>query len=116
MLIYKILGRDELETARRQGVYQGSAADLADGFIHFSTGPQAAETAARHFAGREDLVLLTIVAANLPQDQLRWETSRGGALFPHLYGPLDLLAISRQNDLPLGPDGRHNFPAEISGS
>lgn len=111
--IYKILGRSELENAQLQGVFQGSQVDRQDGFIHFSTASQAPETAAKHFAGRKDLVLLTIDTSNLPQDQLKWEPSRGGALFPHLYGPLYTDAISRQDELALSDNGRHIFPAEI---
>lgn len=110
--IYKILGRGELEEALGTGIFQGSAVDRADGFIHFSTSRQMQETAAKHFSGRTDLVLLTLDTARLPQDRLKWEPSRGGQLFPHLYGPLDMAAVLRLDDLPLGPEGVHIFPAE----
>ena len=88
---------------------QGSPVDLADGFIHFSTAAQAAETAAKHFAGAGDLVLVQVDSGRLG-DRLKWQPSRGGALFPHLYGDLDLTAVTRTDPLPLGPDGRHQFP------
>jgi len=85
--IYKILSRREWERAQAVGRFEGSAVDLADGFIHFSAADQWAETARRHFAGQQDLMLLTIDADSLGA-ALTWEPSRGGALFPHLYAPL----------------------------
>jgi uncharacterized protein (DUF952 family) len=95
--------------AERSGVFRGSDADRRDGFIHFSTAAQVAETAAKHFAAQRDLLLVRINTADLG-DQLKWEPSRGGALFPHLYGELALTAVSQVDDLPLGPDNRHIFP------
>jgi uncharacterized protein (DUF952 family) len=106
--IYKICPAALWRAAERAGMFDGSDVDRRDGFIHFSTAAQAAETAARHFAGERDLVLVAVDAAALG-DRLRWEPSRGGALFPHLYGPLDLAAVRRVDPLPLGPDG-HVFP------
>ena len=97
-------------TAERAGTFRGSAVDLRDGFIHFSSAAQVAETAAKHFAGQHDLVLLSVDAARLGA-ALKWEPSRGGALFPHLYGDLDPAAVTKVDALPLGPDGRHKFPA-----
>jgi len=94
-LIFKILGAGEWRAAERGGVFAGSAADRADGYIHFSTADQAPETAAKWFAGRDDLMLAAVDAEALGP-ALRWEPSRGGALFPHLYGPL-------------AADGRHEF-------
>jgi len=85
------------------------AVDHQDGFIHFSTAEQAAETAARHFAGQGDLVLVA-VDADLLGDALRWEASRGGALFPHLYGDLPMAAVLEVVSLSLDADGRHVFP------
>ncbi|MCC2108816.1 MAG: DUF952 domain-containing protein, partial [Hyphomicrobiales bacterium] len=82
--------------------------DLADGFIHFSTAAQVAETAAKHFAGQTDLLLVAIDGATLG-DALKWEPSRGGALFPHLYAPLDPRAAISVRPLPLGADGAHDF-------
>ena len=81
---------------------------MRDGFIHFSTAAQVQETAAKHFAGARDLLLVFVDTARLG-DRLRWEPSRGGALFPHLYGPLDLAAVVRVTPLPLGANG-HEFP------
>ena len=108
--IYHICRRDEWDAARRRGRYDGSSQDAADGFIHFSTGSQVAASAARHRAGQSGLVLVVVVPAPLG-DALRWEESRGGALFPHLYGTLPLDAVLRVHDLPLGADGRHVFPS-----
>jgi uncharacterized protein (DUF952 family) len=109
-MIYKICTASEWRDASRAGAYRGSAHDARDGFIHFSTAAQAAETAARHFAGQRDLVLVAVDAAALGE-ALKWEPSRGGALFPHLYGELYLAAVRRVEPLPLGADGRHVFPA-----
>jgi uncharacterized protein (DUF952 family) len=107
--IYKICTAAEWAEAEHAGVYRGSAVDLKDGFIHFSTAEQAAETAAKWFAGQRDLVLVA-VDADVLGDKLKWEPSRGGALFPHLYGDLDVKAVLRVDPLPLGSDGRHVFP------
>ncbi len=107
--IYKILAAAEWASAREAGVYEGSEHDQRDGFIHFSTSAQAAETAAKYFAGRGDLVLLAVDPAPLGE-ALRWEPSRGGALFPHLYASLPTSAVVAANELPLGGDGRHVFP------
>jgi uncharacterized protein (DUF952 family) len=104
MRIYKILSRAEWEAARTAGRFQGSAVDLADGFIHFSTAVQAQETARRHFAGQADLVTLEVEADELGP-ALKWEPSRGGDLFPHLYGPLETGLVRRVADAPLGADG-----------
>jgi uncharacterized protein (DUF952 family) len=108
--IYKILPRYLWHEAERSGVFRGSEVDLRDGFIHFSAAEQAVETAAKHFAGQRDLVLLRVDAGKLDA-RLKWEPSRGGALFPHLYGELDVKAVRQIDSLPLGPDGRHVFPA-----
>ena len=107
--IYKICDAAIWREAERSGVFRGAAIDLADGYIHFSTAEQAIETAARHFAGQGDLVLASVDAGVLG-DRLKWEPSRGGALFPHLYGTLPMAAVRRVTPLPLGPDGRHVFP------
>jgi uncharacterized protein (DUF952 family) len=107
--IYKFCTAAEWREAERAGVYRGSAVDLKDGFIHFSTAVQAAETAAKWFAGQRDLVLVA-VAADVLGDKLKWEPSRGGALFPHLYGDLDLSAVLRVDPLPLDAQGLHVFP------
>lgn len=109
-LVYKIAPSALWREARAEGLFRGAPVDLADGFIHFSTAAQARETAARHFDGQGDLVLVAVDAAALG-DALRWEPSRGGALFPHLYGPLRLDAVRGVVSLPLGPSGAHAFPA-----
>lgn len=103
MRIYKILSRQAWEAARDAGVYEGSEVDRADGFIHFSTCEQAQETARRHFHGQPDLVVLEIEADDLGAD-LKWEPSRGGALFPHLYRTLDCSLVRGVTEAPLGPD------------
>jgi uncharacterized protein (DUF952 family) len=107
--IYKICPESLWHDAGRAGAFDGAPIDLADGFIHFSTAEQVAETAARHFAGQDDLVLVA-VDPGLLGDALRYEVSRGSALFPHLYGPLSLSAVCWVKPLPLGSDGRHVFP------
>src|SRR5882672_11299200 len=107
--LYKICPAALWREAEREGRLRGSEVDLRDGFIHFSTAAQAAETAAKHFAGQHDLVMVRVDAGKLG-DQLKWEHSRGGALFPHLYGDLDLAAVIRVDVLPLASDGKHKFP------
>lgn len=102
--IYKILPRTAWLEAQTQARFTGAAIDLADGYIHFSTGAQAQETARRHFQGVADLVVLEIEAADLGA-ALRWEPSRGGDLFPHLYGVLDTALVRSVTPAPLGPDG-----------
>lgn len=108
--IYKICPASLWRAAERAGVFTGAPVDIADGYIHFSTAAQAAETAAKHFAGQSDLLLVSVDTAKLG-DKLTWEPSRGGALFPHLYAPLSLSAVVKVEPLPLGADGRHAFPA-----
>lgn len=108
-LIFKIVPEDLWRASERAGVFTGAPVDVADGFIHFSTAEQVAETAARHFAGQAGLLLVAVSAEGLG-DSLRWEPSRGGALFPHLYGPLALHAVAWAVPLRLGADGRHLFP------
>lgn len=108
-LIYKICPRPLWQEAEAAGVFNGAPIDLADGYIHFSTAEQARETAARHFAGQDDLMLVAVDAGALGE-ALRFEVSRGGALFPHLYAPLALGAVRWVRPLPLGADGAHLFP------
>jgi uncharacterized protein (DUF952 family) len=102
--VYKILGRAEWAVAQASGAFKGSAVDHADGFIHFSTAAQAAETARRHFMGQADLVVLEIEADDLGE-ALVWEPSRGGDLFPHLYGELQAGQVLSVHEAPLGADG-----------
>jgi uncharacterized protein (DUF952 family) len=108
MVVFKIVATEEWAAAEAAGVFTGAAVDRADGFIHFSTAEQAPETAAKWFAGRDDLTLAAIDAEAVGQD-LRWEPSRGGALFPHLYSALPMSAVVWSRPLPLGPDGAHVF-------
>ena len=107
-LIYKIVAAEEWRAAEAAGAFLGAAVDRADGYIHFSTAAQAPETAAKWFAGRGDLALVAVDADALGP-ALRWEKARGGALFPHLHGPLPLAAVVWARPLPLGADGRHRF-------
>jgi uncharacterized protein (DUF952 family) len=107
--IYKICAAELWQEAERAGCFAGARIDAQDGFIHFSTGAQLAETAAKHFAGATGLLLVAVDAGMLGE-ALKWEPSRGGALFPHLYGVLRLDAVKWVVPLPLGPDGRHVFP------
>lgn len=108
-VIYKIVSRREWTLAEERGVFSGSQVDLDDGYIHFSTSEQAAETAAKHFAGQDDLLLVAVSESKLG-DSVRWEESRGGQLFPHLYGELMVGCVDDVQPLPLGENGNHVFP------
>jgi uncharacterized protein (DUF952 family) len=107
-IVYKIVPRALWQASEATGVFTGSPIDLLDGFIHLSTAMQVRETAARHFAGINDLLL---VAVSVDALEVRWEPSRHGDLFPHLYGTLPFSAVRSVAPLPIGPDGRHTFPA-----
>ena len=107
-LIYKIVPESLWREAVEQGVFSGSPIDQQDGFIHLSTAVQVRDTAAKHFVGVPDLLLVAVSTLGL---DLRWEPSRGGDLFPHLYGPLPLTAVHWVKPLPLDADGAHVFPA-----
>jgi uncharacterized protein (DUF952 family) len=109
-LVYKICPRPLWEEAERDGVFRGAPVDRADGYIHFSTADQMRQTAAKHFAGQADLVLVTVEVQALGP-ALKWEPSRGGALFPHLYADLPLRHVRSVEPLPLGSDGVHQFPS-----
>lgn len=109
MTIYKILPKPLWEEAMRTGSFNGSPVDVADGFIHFSTAAQVHETAKRHFAGVPDLMLVA-VPANALGDAIKWEPSRGGDLFPHLYSPLRVDLALWVKPLAIDRDGRHVFP------
>jgi len=110
--IYHICTAAEWAEAQRLGRYGGSSQDKADGFIHFSTAAQVRASAAKHRAGQDNLVLVEAASSQLAAD-LKWEPSRGGALFPHLYGPLPMLAVTRTWRLALGSDGQHRFPEDL---
>lgn len=105
---YKLVDRAEWEAAQPAGLYPGSAVDQADGFVHMSAADQVAETARRHYRDRADLLLVTVDLADLGP-ALRWEASRGGALFPHLYGPLPLNAARESRALSVDADGVMRF-------
>ncbi len=108
MKIYKILTAQQWTQAQNTGVFRGAPVDLHDGFIHFSTAQQVEETARKHFKGQEDLLLAVIDDASLGE-ALRYEPSRGGQLFPHLFASLSLGMIERIDPLPMTPDGFHRF-------
>lgn len=105
-LIYKIATRELWTAAEATGVFEGMPIDRADGFMHFSTGAQLAETLAKYFPGQRDLLLIA-VRADRCGDALRWEPSRGGQLFPHLYASLTVAAAARVSEIPLGAEGFH---------
>jgi uncharacterized protein (DUF952 family) len=107
--IYHMCRSDEWLAALAAERYDGSSQDRSDGFIHFSDASQIVASAAKHRAGQDDLVLIEADAEALGA-ALKWEASRGGAAFPHLYGPLDPGKVTRSAALPLGADGRHVFP------
>ena len=108
-LIYKIVSKTMWDKAEAASVFEGASIDLEDGYIHFSTAEQAEETAAKHFAGQNDLLLVAVDASSLG-DALKWEASRGGALFPHLYASLKTDDAAWVKELPLAKDGTHVFP------
>lgn len=107
--IYKICSASAWREAERSGAFRGSADDLRDGFIHFSTARQVAETAKKHFFGQSGLFLVAVDADALGES-LRWEAARNDELFPHLYGELDLGAVTGVLDLPMRSDGTHDIP------
>ena len=108
-MIYHMCPAETWDAAVRAGSYDGTADDRRDGFIHFSAADQIADSARRHRAGQQGLVLVAVEAERLGE-RLRWEPSREGALFPHLYGPLLPTEAASVRPLPLGPDGEHLFP------
>jgi uncharacterized protein (DUF952 family) len=112
-LIYKIVPSSLWKAAEQTGVFNGAPIDLADGYIHFSTGEQARETAAKHFAGQRDLLLVAVDDAVLG-DALRYEPSRGGALFPHLYNALDVKLVHWVQPLPWHATGGHLFAEDVA--
>jgi uncharacterized protein (DUF952 family) len=111
--IYRLLATEAWRHAERAGSFLGTEHDLRDGFIHFSTAAQVAETAARYYAGQAELLLLGVNAEALGS-ALRWEPSRGGALFPHLYAALPVSAVTRVEELALDPSGKHIFPSDLA--
>lgn len=113
--IYHVCRAVEWESALSSGHYRGSSQDVADGFIHFSDAAQVIASVAKHRAGQDGLVIIEVDARRLG-DSLRWEPSRGGRLFPHVYGGLATASATRVAPLPLGADGRHVFPWGLEAS
>lgn len=111
-LIYKITTAEQWAEAEQLGKFRGAPIDIRDGYIHFSTAEQVRETARLHFSGQDNL-LLVAVDPRLFGEKLKYEASRGGQLFPHLYDELTLDSVVWSRHLPLGEDGIHNFPAAI---
>ena len=112
MLIYKIADAESWQSALARGHYDGSADDIRDGFIHFSTAAQAPDTLAKHFAGRAGLIIAAVDSRAFGP-ALKWEPSRGGALFPHLYVPVPVAAVAWWKPIPLRLDGIHVLPPEV---
>ena len=110
--VFKILRSVEWEAARQRGVLSGSADDLRDGYIHMSTIEQLEGTLAKHFAGEAGLILLEIKTEAV-SSHLKWESSRGGALFPHLYGALPLHSVNRTFSIAMTASGEHVLPSEL---
>lgn len=110
LFAYKILTRDQWQSLKAEGVFAGAPVDLQDGYIHLSTLSQSAETAAKHFAGQDDLILAMVDLAAVG-GAVKWEESRGGQLFPHLYAPLPMEAVTKTVVLRLDAEGKHQFPA-----
>ncbi|MGA1800605.1 DUF952 domain-containing protein [Rhizobium sp. HT1-10] len=108
-LIYKIVPEMAWEEAKAEGIFHGASIDLADGYIHLSTSAQVKQTAALYFAGQADLLLVAIDSDTLG-DGLKYEPSRGGELFPHLYGLLPMTSVLWAKPLPIDKDGTHQFP------
>lgn len=110
--IYKIETKEIWDKALATGIYHGAPIDVADGYIHFSTSSQTRETVAKHFAGRDGLIIAAFDAAAFGT-ALKWEKSRGDAMFPHLYDKLDMSLVLATYNLPLNDEGLHIFPDEI---
>ncbi|MBV0890098.1 DUF952 domain-containing protein [Komagataeibacter oboediens] len=110
-IVYKIMTPDEYDSFTHTGSLAGSPVDLADGFIHLSAGPQVADTLDRHFSGRSGLVLVAVDLSLLDPAVVRWEPSRGGQLFPHLYAPLPIGAVVATGPVTRTADGGVDLPA-----
>lgn len=111
--IYKIVSADLWQAAEKTGIFTGAGIDLADGYIHFSTAAQARRTAELYFHGQQNLLLVAVDGADLGE-ALKYEASRGGDLFPHLYGTLPLSSVLWAKPLPLDADGNHLFPEDVA--
>ena len=111
-LIYKVTSQSEWRTAQSEGVFTGAPIDFQDGYIHFSRESQVRETVEKHFQGKTELLLLIVEIDRLGHE-IKWEESRGGQLFPHLYAPLAIEAVVEVIELPIGKDGRFVFPGNF---
>lgn len=111
-MIFKILRADEWAAFQRDGRFSGAPVDLADGYIHFSTAEQVAETARKHFGRERNLTLVAVDDSGLG-DSLKWEVSRNDALFPHLYAVLEMSQVVWAEPFPLGDDDRHILPEAL---
>lgn len=109
-LIFKIAPKALWQTAEETGIFAGAPIDLADGYIHFSSLETVKETAALYFSGQTDLLLIAVDPNDFPTEQMKWEASRGGALFPHLYGEFPVSKAQWVKPLPLDAEGNHQFP------
>lgn len=113
-VVFKICPREEWVRARQFGALVPSSDDMRDGYVHLSRAGQLQGTLARHFAGRADLVLLAVRVERLPEGALRWELSRGGEPFPHLYDRLSVASVEQVFDLPLDENGVHALPQSLA--
>ena len=107
--LYKVVSCEDWQQALTAGIFRGFGIDLEDGFIHLSTGDQVKQTVRRYFSGRADLMLVSIDGSGLGET-LRWEPSRGGVLFPHVYGAIAMSAVLQAEPLKLGENDQHHFP------
>jgi uncharacterized protein (DUF952 family) len=107
--LYKVVPEEVWRSAEAEGLFRGSGIDLSDGFIHLSAADQVVETVSKHFTGQQGLLLVTIDGDKLGS-ALRWEPSRDGALFPHVYGVIPMEAVDKVDPLPLDASGVHQFP------
>jgi uncharacterized protein (DUF952 family) len=107
--IYKVIDKDVWAAAKAVGEFNGAAIDLNDGYIHLSAADQVVETVQKHFAGQDNLLLLSVSTAAMG-DQLKWETSRNDQPFPHLYRKLTVADVTAEESLSMNDDGSHNFP------
>ncbi len=113
-IIYKIIRQPDWAAFQADGVYHGSDVDLADGFIHFSTRDQLAQTLALHYAGQTGLILLAVDSAVFDSQDLKWEEARNGQLFPHLYASMPITSVRSHWPLKLQSDGTHQLPKSLS--
>jgi len=113
--VFKVVTRQTFDDWPADGPWSGNDKDRADGFIHLSAGAQVAGTLDKHYPGVDGLCLLWLAEDDLPPDDLRWEVSRGGAPFPHLYAPLHRHWVKRVDPLPI-VDGRHRLPPDLPAS